>query len=129
VFRRRRWFQGRPIRGTVDIGWYRPDGDEMDDADWEAGFARALAVYLNGLAIPYHDERGQPVLDDCFLLLLSAAHDPIDWTLPAGLAPEWSVVLDTTTMLEEGDVPDARKVLTLAGRSAVLLVARQPDDR
>src|SRR5213593_2187406 len=22
VFRRRRWFQGRPIRGTVDIGWF-----------------------------------------------------------------------------------------------------------
>src|SRR5439155_68916 len=23
VFRRRRWFQGHPIRGTVDIGWFK----------------------------------------------------------------------------------------------------------
>ena len=59
VFRRRRWFQGRPIRGTVDIGWFRPDGTEMDDDDWDAGFAQSIGVFLNGDAITDRDERGQ----------------------------------------------------------------------
>ena len=31
VFHRRRYFQGQPIRGTVDLGWCKPDGTEMTD--------------------------------------------------------------------------------------------------
>jgi glycogen operon protein len=69
VFRRRRWFQGRPIRGTVDIGWFKPSGKAMTDKDWVAGHERSLGVFLNGKAIPGHDERGKPLLDDSFLLV------------------------------------------------------------
>src|SRR5712691_262330 len=54
VFRRRRWFQGRPIRGTVDIGWFKPSGKVMTDKDWEAGHERSLGVFLNGGGIPGH---------------------------------------------------------------------------
>ncbi|HZD41184.1 MAG TPA: glycogen debranching protein GlgX, partial [Terriglobales bacterium] len=48
IFRRRRWFQGRPIHGSDinDIGWFRPDGEEMSDEDWKAGFAKSLALFL-----------------------------------------------------------------------------------
>ena len=54
VFRRRRLFQGRPIRGTgvSDIGWFKPDGEEMSDEDWESGFAKSLGVFLNGEGDP-----------------------------------------------------------------------------
>ena len=54
VFCRRRWFQGRPIRGSEvsDIGWFTPGGTEMSDEDWQAGFAKSLGVFLNGSAIP-----------------------------------------------------------------------------
>ncbi len=72
VFRRRRWFHGRAIRGTPDVGWAKPDGGEMADEDWDQGFACSLAIYLNGDAIPDHDDRGQPVADASFLLLLRA---------------------------------------------------------
>ncbi|MEL7156834.1 MAG: glycogen debranching protein GlgX, partial [Actinomycetota bacterium] len=70
IFRRRRWFEGRPIRGagTHDLGWYRPDGSPMEDADWEVGYARALALYLNGDAISTPGPRGQRQRDDHFLL-------------------------------------------------------------
>ena len=39
VFRRRRFFEGEPIFGAElsDIGWFRPDGAEMTDDDWQAG--------------------------------------------------------------------------------------------
>jgi len=96
VFRRRHWFQGRPIRGTVDIAWLRPDGSEMDDEDWNAGFARSVGVFLNGGAILGRDPRGMRIHDDSFLLLFNAHHEPVEWTLPAdGLGTSWEVVLAT----------------------------------
>ncbi len=50
VFRRRKWFQGRSIRGSDvnDLAWFRPDGEQMSDEDWGAGFAKSLGVFLNG---------------------------------------------------------------------------------
>ena len=59
VFRRRRFFQKHPVRGAVpedratlpDVGWFRPDGQQMTDDDWDVGYAKSLAVFLNGLAI------------------------------------------------------------------------------
>src|SRR6187402_2684209 len=42
IFTRRRWFQGRPIRGSEvsDISWFTPGGTEMSDQDWQTGFAK-----------------------------------------------------------------------------------------
>src|SRR3989442_411039 len=79
IFRRRRWFQGRPIRGTVDIGWFKPDGQSMTDEDWEVWHARTLGVFLNGKAIAGRDERGRRIVDDSFLLLFNAHSDAIEW--------------------------------------------------
>jgi glycogen operon protein len=45
TFRRRRWFQGRAIRGQADIGWFKPDGTEMTEGDWGQGFAKSLGVF------------------------------------------------------------------------------------
>ena len=133
VFRRRRWFQGRPIRGAVDIAWFRPDGKEMDDADWEAGFARSVGVLMNGDAIPGHDERGQPIHDDSFLLLLNAHDADIEWVIPAAAEGNWQAVVDTAGRhaTVTGDAPSADVVaagatLATAGRSFVVL-ERRPD--
>ena len=43
--RRRKYFQGRNIRGgdVKDVAWLAPDGREMDDAAWNAGFVRSSA--------------------------------------------------------------------------------------
>ena len=61
VFRRRRFFEGEPIfSGELsDIAWFRPDGEEMTDEDWQTGFAKSLAVFLNGEALPDPDPRGR----------------------------------------------------------------------
>ncbi|NUN96826.1 MAG: glycogen debranching protein GlgX, partial [Candidatus Omnitrophica bacterium] len=98
VFRRRRWFQGRPIHGSgvSDIAWFRPDGTEMGDDDWMAGFALSIAIFLNGDAIPDPDPRGERVVDDSFLLLVNAHSEPLQFTLPAAAWGErWCAVLDT----------------------------------
>jgi glycogen operon protein len=98
VFRRRRFFQGRRIRGAEvkDISWLRPDGKEMTDDDWAQGYVRCLGVRLAGHAIEEKDSRGRPVLDETFLMLLNAHHEPRPFTLPAHKpGVRWQPVLDT----------------------------------
>ena len=129
VFRRRRWFQGRPIRGTVDIGWYRPDGAEMDDADWDAEFARSVAVFLNGEAIPYRDERGGRITDDSFLVILNASDQPIQWTVPPRLPNRWRLAVATAAVRPARATTKEIKggtSLRIAGRSCTVLGDGEP---
>ena len=122
VLRRRRWFQGRPIRGTVDLGWCKPDGTEMSDEDWDSGLANSVGVFLNGEAITDRDRRGQHVTDDSFLLLFNAHSDTIDWSLPEQWGKRWEAVFDTSIRDREGDILDSGQALTVAGRSLVAFV-------
>jgi glycogen operon protein len=121
VFRRRHWFQGRPIRGAVDIGWFRPDGTEMTDTDWDADFARSVGLFLNGDSIAERDPRGQRVTDDSFLLILNAHDERLDWTLPQQWGDHWKIVLDTSDELETDSLVGAEKPLPVAGRSTLVL--------
>ncbi|GAC1361551.1 MAG: glycogen debranching protein GlgX [Actinomycetota bacterium] len=95
VFQRRRWFHGQAIRGTVDIGWCRPDGTDMNDEDWDVGFARAVGLFLNGEAIPGRDPRGQRLVDDSFLLLFNGHHEPLEWAVPQQWDMPWERALST----------------------------------
>ncbi|MDQ3931402.1 MAG: glycogen debranching protein GlgX, partial [Actinomycetota bacterium] len=99
VFRRRRWFVGRSIRGTElsDIGWFRPDGSEMRDEDWEVGSAKSLGVFLNGQGIPTPGSRGERIIDDDFYVVFNASEESLDFTLPDVLDERvWAKLLDTT---------------------------------
>jgi hypothetical protein len=98
VLRRRKFFQGRAVRGaeSKDISWFRPDGAEMTDNDWRNEQARSLAVRLAGDAIDEVDERGRRVTDDTLLLLLNAHHRAVSFTLPAHRPGDsWEQLLDT----------------------------------
>ncbi len=98
VFHRRGWFQGTSIRGSGrrDIGWFRPSGEEMAEADWQTSFAKALGVFLNGQGIPGLDRRGQRVVDDSFYVLFNAHEGPLKFTLPRALGgADWRVEIDT----------------------------------
>jgi len=107
VFCRRRWFQGRPIRGNdvSDIGWFTPGGTEMSEQDWQAGFAKSLGVFLNGNAAPTVDERGRRVVDDSFYLMFNAHSDAVEFVLPERAWGEhWTVTLDTNELPDHVDV-------------------------
>jgi glycogen operon protein len=102
VFRRRRFFQGRPIRGSniEDIAWLRPDGQQMSDEDWNAGFAKTVGIFLNGRGIPERDALGERIIDDSFLLLINAHHRPITFSLPdSTYGGSWEIVVDTADPL------------------------------
>ena len=129
VFRRRRWFQGRPIHDTQlrDIGWFTPSGHEMSEEAWRDSFARSISVFLNGEGIPSRSARGERVLDDSFLLLFSAHDAALEFVVPPSLSRySWSVAIDTdaATVASNGDaIPLAGSTLTLPGRSVVVLQA------
>src|SRR5260370_20513321 len=84
VFRRPKWFQERSIRGNdvTDLAWFRPDGEQMSDEDWGAGFAKSLGVFLNGDEIPSVDAAGRRVVDQSFYLIFNAHCEPVDFVLP-----------------------------------------------
>ena len=125
VFRRRRFF-GSPLRGEEepqDIGWFTPEGSEMTSKDWDSGFGKSMAVYLNGEGIHEPDVRGQRIVDDSFLMLFNAHHEPIEFSLlGADYAEKWEVVLDTADHLEErADELSSDGTITVADRGTIVL--------
>src|SRR6516164_5906606 len=126
VFRRRRFFLGHPA-GDGHLAWLTPAGDEMTEEDWQANYAKSVAVFLNGAAITEPDPRGDPVTDRKFLLMFNAGPEPITFTLPeARLGSDWEVVVDTTSPLgsaEAGEFSPKTKV-EVAGRAIVVLRSR-----
>jgi isoamylase len=133
VFRRRRFFKGAfSGSGTGDLGaditWLTPAGDEMTEEDWQASYAKSVAVFLNGAAISEPGPRGDPVTDDRFLLLFNAGAEPITFTLPESkLSGDWEVAIDTVS--PRGDPVDAigflpRTKVEVAGRAVVVLRSR-----
>jgi glycogen operon protein len=132
VFRRRKFFQGRKIKGAEikDIVWLRPDGGEMTDEEWNQDFARCLGVALSGAAIDEVNERGQRVQDENFLLLMNAHFEEIPFALPAPpLGAGWIALIDTSCQISG----DANRFFSgsasypLQARSLALLVERASD--
>jgi glycogen operon protein len=130
VFRRRRFFDGRTVReagsaALPDIAWFAPDGSDMTAEDWETGYAKSVAVYLNGEGIADPDVRGQRVVDDSFLLCFNAHYEPIEFALPsAEFAARWSPALNTSANPVPGPIAagskvsvDSRAVLVLRAES------------
>ncbi len=126
VFRRRRFFHGRPPRdGELrDIAWLRPDGAQMTEEDW--GLAgTALGAFLNGDALNEPDLRGRRVSDDSFLLLLNSGEKPVNFTVPGReFGTSWRVVLDTAESGLDAEI-GACGTLPIAN-SALVLLRRVP---
>jgi isoamylase len=98
VFRRRKWFQGQAIHGSdvMDIGWYNPDGSAMTQEQWEIGYAKSIAMFLNGNRIPNPGPQGQKMSDDSFLIFFNASTEAIDFTLPTEFQDQlWSLFINT----------------------------------
>jgi glycogen operon protein len=127
VLRRKKYYQGRRIRGSDvrDLTWLRPDGEQMTDEEWGAGWTRALGVMLAGDALGELDENGDLVQDDTLLLLMNAHTDTIEFRLPPHDAGGWEVRVDTsrTDGVETGDIHVPGSVLALPDRSLLLLRA------
>ncbi|MFF8379310.1 glycogen debranching protein GlgX [Streptomyces sp. NPDC015661] len=121
VFRRRRFFHGRPVEGThdelTDIAWFTPEGEEMTSRDWQAAHAQALTVFLNGNAISEPGTQGERIADDSFLLMFNASSKELEFAVPDSHGRCWRMVVDTSD--PEGMPPQAGP--ELAGGERVTL--------
>ncbi|MFI2238575.1 glycogen debranching protein GlgX [Streptomyces chrestomyceticus] len=129
VFRRRRFFHGRPMEGThdelSDIAWFTAEGEEMRQRDWQAAHAKSLTVFLNGSAITEPGPRGERITDDSFLLMFNAHGDDREFTVPVDHGRQWQAVVDTAhpeVVADGGGLKaQAGDQLTLPGRSMMVL--------
>jgi isoamylase len=126
VFRRRRFFEGEPIRSgdeVRDIAWLTPSGREMTHDDWNMAFDKCVGVFLNGAAITAPDARGERVVDDSFLLCFNAHKRDMEFTTPHDdYAQTWTVELDTNHPAgDAGLVVAAEEKITVPGRSVLIL--------
>jgi glycogen operon protein len=137
IFRRRRWFQGRPLRGlgVKDVAWLTPDAQEMSDEHWAAGFAKSVGIFFSGHAIPTPNTHGEKVLDDDFFLAFNASHEPVRFVLPdERFGKRWRREIDTAA-LGDGTPAEPERVwkpgdtLEVAARSLVVLRRTDDDQR
>jgi isoamylase len=134
VFQRRKFLQGRRIRGSgiKDISWFAADGTEMSDEDWNAGFVKCLGVRLAGDLIGEVDEHGETVSGDTMLLLLNAHHEAVAFTLPQTRDEHvWERLFDTADERDGGALPrfTGTAQYRLQGRSVVLFRTRESEGK
>jgi isoamylase len=131
-FRRSRFFDGRPVvRGKgeplPDIAWLQPDAAVMAPTDWDSGFGRAIAVFLNGNGIHGRNARGEAVTDRNFLVLFNAGDDTVDFVLPPDeYSPQWEIVVDTVGEMADSKPLVAGASISIEGKSLAVLRAHIP---
>ncbi|MER2490845.1 glycogen debranching protein GlgX [Catenovulum sediminis] len=129
IFHQRHFFQGHPVRGSEakDISWISVDGMEMSEAEWASAETKCIGMHLHGQALKECDEKGKPLRDTDFVILLNAHDCAVEFAMPNSLGEEytWRLVFDTA--LTETKRQDKRKkyqagdVYYLQSRSFVLL--------
>ena len=128
TFRRARFFDGRPVRRGAqgdpwpDLEWLRPSGELMEPGDWEAGFGKAIGMFLNGNGIHGRGPRGERIVDRSFLIWFSADAADLPVVIPEifdGMT--WDVVVDTSAEDVDAAPLGAGDTLTLTPHSLVVL--------
>jgi isoamylase len=123
VFRRTDFLDGGPAEATLpDAWWFRPDGRPMAQRDWQSPDTRELGVFLNGEETGITDPRGEPVVDDSFVVLLNATPSGVAFRLPARrFGIEWVLELTTADPDAGGEHFPGRSAVEVPSRSLVLL--------
>jgi isoamylase len=134
IFRRRRFFQGRPIKGAnvKDVLWLNPAGHEMSEDEWRDSSVRCLGMFLSGQGLDETDERGRKLSDENFLVLLNAHHEDVEFVLPAYRpGARWTAWMDTSREggLRPADTYDSAASYPLQARSMVVLMERRTNGK
>jgi glycogen operon protein len=127
--RRRRFLLGVAQEGceTRDSTWYRPDGQEFTEDDWDNAEARVLGLLLND-DLGERASDGSRMRDDPLLLLLNAGAEDVVFTLPGFPGRKgWSLLVDSARPEAGGESHAPGEAVTLISRSCLLLTAKGTD--
>ena len=129
VLRRRHFFKGAVVEGSTqkDVTWIRPDGTEMQDADWGNAEARAFGMLIDGAATDEVDDRGHAVRGDTLLMILNAGEQDVTFSLPALDAGRkiWVIMVDTA----KEEMPVVREPSVKVEAHALMLLRYGTDRR
>jgi isoamylase len=125
---RRKFFQDREIRqkgqSTViqDVAWFNTDGNQVSDDVWNTAWSRSIAILLNGQTLQVTDDEGKPVMDDSFFLIVNAAQDGVEFTVPSSPSGKpWLQVIDTENVEDPFGTAKVSDKIIIGGRSLKLL--------
>jgi glycogen operon protein len=124
ALQRRKFFLGRPIRGSEikDITFFEPSGQEMSDEGWGNPHVKCLGLRLAGDLMNEVDERGEPIKGDTLMLLLNAHWEEIPFTLPGTSEGQvWETLIDTNDPDMPLRVARPGEKYKIFGRSLALL--------
>jgi isoamylase len=128
---RRKFFQDREVRRRSDnslvlvdkdAAWFNPNGNEVSDEEWNAGWTRAIALLLNGCTLQASDENGKWIIDDSFLLLINAADQGVEFKLPhSPRGKAWRQIMDTENIEDPFASAPTNGSIIVGGRAFKLL--------
>jgi isoamylase len=124
VLHRRKFFHGRPIRGTgiLDVSWFDTSGNHMTDEAWQCE-CHTLGVRLAGDLVDEVDEDGNHIVGDTLLLLLNAGREEASFVLPEVRDHRgWELVFDShsASSFEENSHHDCETSYPLQSHSLAL---------
>ena len=94
----------------------------MTQREWRSAEARGLGVFLDGGGLRSVDARGEPVVDDSFLLLFNAHEDAVLFVLPPRrFGRRWALELSTPEPDVHGTPFPARGLVPVEGRAIMVL--------
>ncbi len=131
---RRKFFQDRSIkpgdkrgrqvdgRSEDDIEWLRPDGNQMTEEEWCAGWVRCIGLRLNGRTLDDVNGVGESIRDETFLILLNPHTESIKFYMPRESGTAWEIVIDSANPnRKDKPVINAGEPYELIARSTALL--------
>lgn len=102
--------------GDPDISWWRPDGEAMQQGDWDNGQTRSMGALLSN---------GQEKL----LILFNAHHENLNFSLPVAPADGWRLIVETAQGIAapSGKPFDGEGVVEVGYRSLIVLEGKSSD--
>ena len=115
LLRQARYIHGRmpTDRGWCDIDWLHPDGRPMKGEDWDTEQRLALLYSCHA------DQKDDSPVCDAVAILLNAHPDDVEFRLPAGLPPDWTMEFCSSPATK----PLGPGCWRLAGRSLLLVTS------
>lgn len=111
-----------------DVIWWNPDGREMEDHDWEAGFTRCFGMWLPGSALKESGRDGKPRQSDSVFILINAHYEDVQFKLPSADAAPWQLQLTTNDNFKM-DKRGRKKIQAFAvpSRSLAVFISKRLD--
>ena len=125
VIQRKEYFKGSLNNGHKEILWLAPDGEVMEQSDWDDSEKRTLGLLLDGSGIEQTDAQGHHEIASTILILSNFSHLPTHFVLPH-IEPgkEWQLLVTTDSEKLNPSWPP-KEEFPLGARSIALLELKQ----